>query len=125
MLFRSAIIGFFAKGFGVGLVWVLFIVLFREFMISSLRLVLVSSDKSKVVPANIFGKIKTVTQMIAIIFGLFIMTFVNEIYPGCSMTVNNILYITFNVFLWASVVATIVSGIIYLKNSFKYINPAI
>lgn len=125
MLTTAAIIGFFANDFGIGIVWVLFVVLFREFMISSLRLVLVSSSKGVVVPANIFGKIKTVTQMIAIIFGLFIMSLMNEIYPGCPAVISDILYIVFNTFLWASVIATIVSGIIYLKNSFKHINPAI
>ena len=125
MLTTAALIGFFAKGFGEGMVWVLFIVLFREFMISSLRLVLVSSDKSKVVAANIFGKIKTVTQMVAIIFGIFVMSFTKELYSACPMPVNDILYIIFNAILWASVGATILSGIIYLKDSSKYINPAV
>ena len=125
MLTTAAIIGFFAKGFGEGMAWVLFIVLFREFMISSLRLVLVSSDNRRVVAANIFGKIKTVTQMVGIIFGLVVMTFTKEIYPSCPAMVVDMLYIIFNIFLWSSVIATILSGIIYLKDSSKYINPAI
>ena len=41
------------------------IVLFREFSVTSIRLI--SASKGKVVAANIFGKIKTVSQMIAII----------------------------------------------------------
>lgn len=123
MLTTSAFIGFLAKGFGVGVVWVLFIVLFREFMISSLRLVVVSSDKSKVIAANIYGKLKTVTQMGAIIFGLLVMSFTTEIYPACPMAVNQVLYIVFNVLLWASAVAAVISGIIYMKDSFEFIDP--
>ncbi len=123
MLTTAAFIGFLAKGFGVGIVWVLFIVLFREFMISSLRLVVVSSDKSKVIAANIYGKLKTVTQMSAIIFGLLVMTVTTEIHPSTSMLVNNILYIVFNVLLWASAVAAVISGIIYMKDSFEFIDP--
>ncbi len=123
MLTTAAFIGFLAKGFGVGIVWVLFIVLFREFMISSLRLVVVSSDKSKVIAANIYGKLKTVTQMGAIIFGLLVMSFTTEIYPACPMVVNQVLYIVFNVLLWASAVAAVISGIIYMKDSFEFIDP--
>ena len=41
------------------------IVLFREFSVTSIRLV--AASKGKVVAANIFGKIKTVTQLVAII----------------------------------------------------------
>jgi CDP-diacylglycerol--glycerol-3-phosphate 3-phosphatidyltransferase len=124
MLTTAAFIGFLAKGFGVGIVWVLFIVLFREFMISSLRLVVVSSDKSKVIAANIYGKLKTVTQMAAIIFGLLVLSLNNEIVPAIQGTmVESVLYIVFNVLLWASAVAAVISGIIYMKDSFEFIDP--
>lgn len=124
MLTTAAFIGFLAKGFGVGIVWVLFIVLFREFMISSLRLVVVSSDKSKVIAANIYGKLKTVTQMAAIIFGLLVLSLNNEIIPFINGTVaESVLYVVFNVLLWASAVAAVVSGVIYMKDSFEFIDP--
>lgn len=124
MLTTAAFIGFLAKGFGEGIVWVLFIVLFREFMISSLRLVVVSSDKSKVIAANIYGKLKTVTQMAAIIFGLLVLSLNNEIVPAIQGTmVESVLYIVFNVLLWASAVAAVISGIIYMKDSFEFIDP--
>ena len=48
--------------------WVVVVILFREFLITSMRMIAV--DKGKVIAANIWGKIKTVTQMIAII-GIF------------------------------------------------------
>ena len=46
--------------------WIPSIVVFREFIVSGYRLIAVQSD-GKVIAANIWGKIKTVTQMIAII----------------------------------------------------------
>ena len=124
MLTTAAFIGFLAKGFGVGIVWVLFIVLFREFMISSLRLVVVSSDKSKVIAANIYGKLKTVTQMAAIIFGLLVLSLNNEIIPFIKGTMaESVLYVCFNVLLWVSTVAAVISGLIYMKDSFEFIDP--
>jgi phosphatidylglycerophosphate synthase len=93
-------------------------------MISSLRLVVVSSDKSKVIAANIYGKLKTVTQMGAIIFGLLVLSLNNEIVPAIQGTVvESVLYIVFNVLLWASAVAAVISGIIYMKDSFEFIDP--
>ncbi len=124
MLTTAAFIGFLAKGFGVGIVWALFIVLFREFMISSLRLVVVSSDKSKVIPANFYGKLKTVTQMAAIIFGLLVLTLNNEIIPFIKGTMaESVLYVCFNVLLWVSTIAAVISGVIYMKDSFEFIDP--
>ena len=49
--------------------WIPIIVLFREFVVSGYRLIAVEKG-GKVIAANIWGKIKTVTQMIAIILML-------------------------------------------------------
>lgn len=51
--------------FGALLVWVVFLVLFREFSVTSLRLLLAGRE-GKVVSASLFGKIKTVSQMVAV-----------------------------------------------------------
>ena len=64
--------------------WVPIIVLFREFAVSGYRLISVENG-GKVIAASIWGKIKTVTQMIAIImmlvdkYGFF--TFINSEMP--------------------------------------------
>ena len=86
MLTTAAFLAFLAKGFGWGIAWVLFIVLFREFMIASLRLVAVSSEVKKVIPANMWGKVKTVTQMAAIIFGIALLYFANSILPMLNLS---------------------------------------
>ena len=47
--------------------WVAFAVVFRELAVTSLRLILVSSDKHLVLAAGILGKCKTVCQMVCIV----------------------------------------------------------
>ena len=126
MLTTAAFIAFLAKGFGWGIEWVLFIVLFREFMIASMRLVAVSSEVKKVIPANMWGKIKTVTQMIAILFGIAVLYFVQSIAPlfDCPAVVIDVIYAVYNVFLWVSTVFAVLSGVIYMKDSFEFIDPS-
>lgn len=126
MLTTSAFLAFLAKGFGFGIAWVLFIVLFREFMIASLRLVVVSSESKKVIPANIWGKIKTVTQMVAIIFGIAVLYFSESIAPlfSCPEIVNTVINAVYDVLLWVSTVFAVVSGVIYMKDSFEFIDPS-
>ena len=126
MLTTAAFLAFLKEGFGVGIAWVLFIVLFREFMIASLRLVVVSSDSTRVIAANIWGKLKTVTQMVAIIFGITVLYF-NETLAGllsAPAIICEVLMIVYNVILWISTVIAVVSGVIYMKDSFEYIDPS-
>ena len=122
MLTTSAFIAFLAMDYGKGIAWVLFIILFREFMVSSLRLVVVSSDKGVVIAANIFGKIKTVTQMVTVIYGIAVKVFCEEItvLSSASMALEAV----FTVLIWMSALFTVISGAIYMKDSFDYINPA-
>ena len=49
--------------------WIPIIVLFREFIVSGYRLVAVQNE-GKVIAASIWGKLKTVTQMLALIVAL-------------------------------------------------------
>ena len=126
MLTTSAFIAFLAKDFGFGMEWVLFIVLFREFMIASLRLVAVSSEVKKVIPANMWGKVKTVTQMAAIILGIAVMYYDQSVAKAIAApeTVSTVLGIAFNVVLWVSTVVAVISGAIYMKDSFEFIDPS-
>lgn len=129
MLTTSAFIAFLAKGMGWGIEWVLFIVLFREFMIASLRLVAVSSETKKVIPANIWGKIKTVSQMVAIILGIAVMYF-DSIIPLLAKVVvipdvvMTVIMLVFNIVLWVSTLFAVISGAIYMKDSYEFIDPS-
>lgn len=49
--------------------WLVLLIIFREFMVTSVRLV--AADSRVVVAANNWGKAKTVSQIIAILFVLF------------------------------------------------------
>lgn len=97
--------------------WIPIIVIFREFAVSGYRLIAVQNS-GKVIAANVWGKLKTVTQMIAIIL-MFLTTqpyfaFVNSalIYMTTGDFVMNILA---SIFMTVSVIATIFSGYEYLK----------
>lgn len=119
MLTTAAFIGFLAKNIGGGMEWILFIVLFREFMVSSIRLIAVSSG-GKVIAANKWGKLKTVSQMTAIIYTLFAAGLTDLIrIPLLSAILGGVAYLL----LWISAILCIVSGAIYLKDNFSFLDP--
>ena len=120
MLTTAAFLGFIAHNIGWQITWVVFIVLFREFLISSLRLIVVSSAGNKVIAANIWGKLKTVTQIAAIVLGIAFEQ-VKEWFTfaeGAVMALD----ISFNVVLWASTVLCVISGVIYLWQNKEFVN---
>lgn len=108
--------------------WIPAIVLTREFLVSGYRLIAVEKG-GKVIAASIWGKIKTVTQMIAIIltfatsygFGQFILLSSNaEKIVGSSALVYAptwaiIINALATILMLISVIATIFSGYDYLK----------
>jgi len=99
-----------------------FIVLFREFMVSSIRLVVVSSG-GKVIAANMWGKCKTVSQMLGIILALFAYTLIKDFGINNPLFVN-ICDIVIIALFWLSAILCIISGVIYLSASKDYINPS-
>ncbi len=118
MLTTAAFLCFIQLGWGVGITWITFIVLVREFFITSLRLV--SLGSGKVVAANIWGKLKTISQMVSIItvmaFEYFIGVF-SFLAPFASA-----MRIVYNVLLWISAVLAVVSGVIYFWDNRSFIN---
>jgi CDP-diacylglycerol--glycerol-3-phosphate 3-phosphatidyltransferase len=115
-------------GFGKLPAWIPIIILFREFVVSGYRLI-ASQNGGKVIAASVWGKLKTVTQMIAIIlayvdkfnFGDFIFrvsSIAEEQVNSVSIfmtTPQYIINLLVTVMMLISVVATIFSGIDYLK----------
>lgn len=120
MLTTAAFLGFIKIGFGTGITWIAFIVLFREFLIASLRLTVVSSGEAKVIAANIWGKLKTVTQMAAIIYVIALLL-VSEIFELGSA--YSVLKVIGDILLWASAVLCIISGGIYLYQNKEFVDP--
>jgi CDP-diacylglycerol--glycerol-3-phosphate 3-phosphatidyltransferase len=95
---------------------VVFIVLLREFAVTSLRLVAQSSG-GKVIAADKLGKLKTVMQICFILFAL-LEKHIFFMCPFCVkyMPVTCALCITM-------LVLTVVSGINYLKNNKEFLDP--
>ena len=97
------------------------IVLFREFAVSGIRLVAASSGK--VVAANIWGKINTVSQMVGISV-IFAMQVVLEVLNAMKVSIGFItedFYYIGNGLIWLSTVFTLISGIIYLKDNISFL----
>ena len=99
--------------------WIPVIVLAREFIVSGYRLLAVEKG-GKVVAASIWGKLKTATTMVAIIV-VFMDKYnfadcFNRVELGMA-TGEFILNIISTLLLIVSVIATIFSGIDYLKDS--------
>lgn len=98
--------------------WIPIIVLTREFVVSGYRLIAVEKG-GQVIAASIWGKIKTATQMIAIILAFIDLnafgTFVKGNLTGYSLVIN----VLSTSLMLISTIAAIFSGIDYLKDSKK------
>ena len=95
--------------------WIPIIVLAREFIVSGYRLIAVEKG-GKVIAASIWGKLKTVTQMIAIILAYIDVHAFGEFITGDLTGFSLVLNIIATIIMLISVVATIFSGWDYLKN---------
>ena len=96
--------------------WIPSIVIIREFMVSGYRLVAVQKS-GNVIAASIWGKLKTATQMVGIA-----LAFLDKSAFGAFLTQNltgfdYVLNIMSTIALSISIIATIISGIDYLKGS--------
>lgn len=118
MLTTAAFLGFTAKGMGYGIVWIAFIVLLREFAVTSVRLA--ASSNGKVIAANYWGKLKTVVQMVAIIATLFFSFIINAF--SLPVIAAQTLEIIYSVLLWISAVLTLISGATYIIYNKDYVN---
>lgn len=94
------------------------IILFREFAVTSIRLI--AASKGKVVAANIWGKVKTVTQMIAIIAILVFQSILN-IFSETQVAETAFL-ISGMVLIWISTIFAIISGVIYIIQNRHFIS---
>ncbi len=94
-------------GNGVMPAWMLMVILAREFIVAGIRNV--AAADGKVIAAAMSGKIKTALQMIAVP-----LLVIRDIHPTIALPAQ--------IFLWASLIMTVVSGIEYIyknKEVFK------
>ncbi|MBR3325319.1 MAG: CDP-diacylglycerol--glycerol-3-phosphate 3-phosphatidyltransferase [Clostridia bacterium] len=95
--------------------WIPVIVIIREFAVSGYRLIAVESN-GEVIAANKWGKIKTVTQMLAITIAFLDKNPFGTIFMGDLDTIPFIINLVNTLLMTISVIATIFSGYEYLKD---------
>ena len=113
MLTTAALLAFMKLG--ICSIWPVMIILTREFLITSFRLV--ATSQGVIIPAGILGKIKTACQMI---FSIIIMA-------GCQRHINALE--AFEPFagvskalLWITALLAVISGVKYLIDGVKIID---
>ena len=122
MLTTAAFLGFLAAGHLD--VWAVMIILSREFMVTSVRLV--AARDGNVIAASLWGKAKTVAQFTAILYmiaalefstwrtGLLAETALPETAFMIPLTVGRVL-------VWVSVVLTVISGVQYVWQNRRHL----
>lgn len=96
--------------------WIPAIVVIREFIVSGYRLIAVEKS-GKVIAASIWGKIKTATQMVGLIIAFVDVNSFGTIFNGSLTGLAFGINLITTVLLSISVIATIFSGIDYLKGA--------
>ena len=94
--------------------WIPIIVLAREFIVSGYRLIAVEKG-GKVIAASIWGKLKTVTQMIALILALVDLNPFGACFSGNLHGFDFILNLLVTILMITQTIATVFSGIDYMK----------
>ena len=97
------------------------IIILREFAVSGLRMI--AASKGEVIAARMIGKVKTVTQMAAIIYIMFepiLLKIFGMTYNGYPLEISAVTIIG-DVLFGICVIMTIVSGIDYLIKGKKYL----
>lgn len=112
VLVLSAMIVFIELGLSSSVVVI--VVIAREFLVTSLRLV--AASDGTVISASIYGKIKTIVQMVAIVLILLL--------KAISQFVDLSIDIDFlsNVLMWITAFFAIVSGVDYLWKNRSCVN---
>lgn len=100
--------------------WVVFIIMAREFLVSGIRLVAASSNKKAVIPASIWGKLKTAVTMVAMVVILILGVLIDDLqliggdFP--AQLIRDIL-------MYLSALLTVISGVKYVYDYREYIDP--
>ncbi len=113
MLTTAALLAF--MDLGICNIWIPMIILTREFLVTSFRLV--ASAQGVVIPAGILGKLKTISQMVFSTAIILALAFIEE--PVAS---NEKFVICCNVLLGITAVLTVISGIKYIVDGRKLID---
>ena len=100
-------------------IWIVMIVLTREFAVASIRMI--AAANGVVIPANFWGKLKTVSQMTFTIV-IMLLGEVQDLLQTnaadfAATLPDNLLSLISNGLLWITAILTVISGAIYIKDS--------
>lgn len=98
------------------------IVLFREFVVTSIRLI--AAAKGKVIAANMWGKVKTVTQIVAIVCVLVMQTVLDLGSLGVQLpaALPSVFTVIGEVLIWISTFFAVLSGVVYVAQNRQFIS---
>ncbi len=98
------------------------IVLFREFVVTSIRLI--AAAKGKVIAANMWGKVKTVTQIVAIVCVLAMQTVLDLGGLGVQLpaALPSVFTVIGEVLIWISNFFAVLSGVVYVAQNRQFIS---
>ena len=100
--------------------WIPIIVLAREFLVSGYRLIAVEKG-GEVIAASKWGKLKTVTQMVAIILAFLDLHAFGECFTGNLQGGDFVLNTVVTLMMIIQTIATIFSGVDYMRGIGKYV----
>lgn len=107
-------------------VWLVLLIIAREFMVTSIRLV--AAGKGSVIAANNWGKIKTVSQIVAICV-ILLLQYIAEL--GTLQVVSFVnedtlllFWMIGEIFLAVATFFAVLSGLIYLKQNWDVVKNA-
>lgn len=110
--------------FGLCSPMVLIIILTREFAVSGIRMIAATSaGGGKVIAASMWGKAKTVMQMISIIVA-FLFIALDEMQIAAVVPYTPLMIVVINVLMWIVAITTVVSGLQYIIPNFDLIKNA-
>lgn len=95
-------------------IWLVMVFLSRDFAVTSLRMI--ASAQNVVIPANIGGKIKTVTQMVFFIIIMLLCEASNIFELNLNMVLIS------NILMGVAATISVVSGIKYMADGWKIID---
>ena len=117
MLTTAALLAFMREGWCS--IWIVMIVLTREFAVAGVRLI--ATAQGIVIPANYWGKAKTVSQMVFTIV-IMLLAELDATFDIFFISGWFTLARVSNIMLWITAVLTVVSGITYFVDSKKLID---
>ncbi len=118
ILVAAALICFVELGWTYA--WVAFVILAREFVVSGIRLVAATSKEKKVIPANIWGKLKTAVTMVA----MAVMLVLGVLMDDLGLMTGFPAQVVRDVLMYLSALLTVISGVIYCYDSREFIDPS-